>query len=121
MNRKSFLQNSLIIGGAAIVPTNSVFAATHEGNGIDKLTDEKGNFALQTLPYKENFLEPYMDEETVHLHYTFHHGGAVKAANKDMLMIRKAMDENNMEKAEYWHTTDNVYCCCGNHNKLLLG
>lgn len=102
MNRKSFLQNSLIIGGASILPKNSVLAATNEGSGIDKLTDEKGNFALQLLPYKENFLEPYMDEETVHLHYTFHHGGAVKAANKDMLMIHKAMDENNMETVDYW-------------------
>lgn len=102
MNRKEFLQNSLIIGGASILPTNSVLAANTELNGLDKLTDAQGNFALQVLPYKENFLEPYMDEETVHLHYTFHHGGAVKAANKDMLMIRKALDDNNLETVDYW-------------------
>lgn len=30
-----------------------------------------------------------MDAETLHLHYTFHHGGAVKGANKDLQMIKK--------------------------------
>ena len=102
MNRKAFLQNSLILGGASILPTNSVLAANTEFNGIDKLTDKDGNFALQALPYAEFFLEPYMDAETMHLHYTFHHGGAVKAANKDMLMIRKALDDNNLETVDYW-------------------
>ncbi len=102
MNRKEFLQNGLILGSASILPTSSVLATNHALNGLDKLTDAQGNFTLQALPFKENFLEPYMDEETVHLHYTFHHGGAVKAANKDMQMIRKAMDDNNMETVDYW-------------------
>lgn len=102
MNRKAFLQNSLIWGGASILPNNSVLAANIELNGIDKLTDAQGNFALQALPYAETFLEPSMDAETVHLHYTFHHGGAVKAANKDMAEIRKAMDANNFETVDYW-------------------
>ena len=83
MNRKEFLQNGLILGGASILPNNSVLAANTALNGLDKLTDAQGNFALQPLPYNENFLEPSMDAETVHLHHTFHHGGAVKAANKD--------------------------------------
>lgn len=102
MNRKEFLQNSVILGSAAILPNNSILAANTELNGMDKLTDAQGNFALQPLPYNDNFLEPYMDAETVHLHYTFHHGGAVKAANKDMEMIRKAMDEKNFETVDYW-------------------
>ena len=102
MDRKTFLQNTLILGGASILPTNSVLAVNTEQNGLDKLTDEQGNFTLQTLPYNETFLEPYMDAETVHLHYTFHHGGAVKGANKDMAMIRKALDDNNLETVDFW-------------------
>jgi len=43
-----------------------------------------------------------MDAETLHLHYTFHHGGAVKGANMDLQMIKKAMDENSMETVDYW-------------------
>ncbi len=101
MDRKSFLQNASILTGAAILPANSVFSQNVQNNGIDKLTDANGNFSLQPLPYAENFLEPYMDAETTHLHHTFHHGGAVKAANKDLEMIRKAMDSNNFETVDY--------------------
>ena len=96
------MQNSLILGGVSILPVNGALATNIALNGMDKLTDAQGNFALQSLPYNENFLEPYMDSETVHLHYTAHHGGAVKAANKDMLMIRKALDENSLETVDYW-------------------
>ena len=102
MNRKDFLQNSLILGGATILPNNSIFAASLTEGGIDKLTDANGNFAPLPLPYAENFLEPNMDAETTHLHYTFHHGGAVKAANNDMKKIREAMDANNFETVDYW-------------------
>ena len=102
MNRKDFLQNSFILSSAAILPNNSVFAASLNDGGIDKLTDANGNFALLPLPYAENFLEPNMDAETTHLHYTFHHGGAVKAANNDIKKIREAMDANNFETVDYW-------------------
>ncbi|MBL7922274.1 MAG: superoxide dismutase [Bacteroidia bacterium] len=102
MDRKDFIKNSLIIGGAAILPTNSMLAQNMSENGIDKLVDANGNFIQQALPYSENFLEPNMDAETMYLHYTFHHGGAVKGANKDMQMIKKAMDENNFESVDFW-------------------
>lgn len=90
------------MGGASILPLNSVLAQSLQQSGLDRLTDKDGNFALQPLPYNENFLEPSMDQETVHLHYTFHHGDAVKAANKDLQMIRKSVDENNLETVDYW-------------------
>lgn len=102
MNRKDFLKKTAIIGGASILPANSVFSASLQHSGMDKLTDAQGHFALQSLPYSENFLEPHMDEETLHLHYTFHHGDAVKAANKDLEMIQKALDESNVETVDYW-------------------
>jgi Fe-Mn family superoxide dismutase len=38
---------------------------------MDKLTGADGKFALQPLPYSDTFLEPNMDQETLHLHYTF--------------------------------------------------
>lgn len=102
MNRKDFFKTSAILGTTALLPSNTVFAQNLDENGIDKLVDADGNFALQPLPYTENHLEPFMDEETVHLHYTFHHGGAVKAANKDLGMIKKALDEGNLDTVEMW-------------------
>jgi len=102
MDRKEFLKNSLIIGGATILPTNSILAASVSENGMDKLVDASGNFIQQTLPYAENFLEPSMDAETMHLHYTFHHGGAVKAANNDLKKIKDALDTNNLETVDFW-------------------
>lgn len=36
------------------------------------------------------------------MHHTFHHGGAVKGANKDLQMIKKALDENNLETVDFW-------------------
>jgi Fe-Mn family superoxide dismutase len=102
MNRKDFIQNSLILGGATLLPSNSALAATISEGGLDKLTDDNGNFIQAALPYSENFLEPSMDAETMHLHYTFHHGGAVKAANNDLKKIKESLDNNNLETVDYW-------------------
>jgi superoxide dismutase, Fe-Mn family len=102
MNRKELLQNSLILGAASILPANSLLAASLTEGAMDKLADTNGNFIQQPLPYAESFLEPYMDAETLHLHYTFHHGGAVKAANNDLKKIREAMDANNLETIDFW-------------------
>ncbi len=102
MDRKQFLQNSLILGGASILPSNSIFAASVTESGIDKLVDKNGSFIQQILPYSETFLEPSMDAETLHLHYTFHHGGAVKGANKDLENIKKSMSTENFEQVDFW-------------------
>jgi len=50
MDRKEFLTTSAILAGATILPSNSVFAENINNNGIDKLTDEDGNFIHQPLP-----------------------------------------------------------------------
>lgn len=73
MDRKEFLTTGAILTGATILPTNSVFSEIANNNGIDKLTDENGNFIHQPLPYNTGHLEPYMDAETLHLHHTYHH------------------------------------------------
>lgn len=102
MDRKEFLTTSAILAGATILPSNSVFAENINNNGIDKLTDENGNFIHQPLPYNTDYLEPFMDAETLHLHHTFHHGGAVKGANKDIEMIKKVMNSEDLTLADHW-------------------
>lgn len=102
MNRKDFLKAGTLAGSATIFANKAAFTQQLTNNPIDKLVDVNGNYIQQALPYNETFLEPHMDAETMHLHYTFHHGGAVKAANKDLSMIKKAIDENNFETVDYW-------------------
>jgi superoxide dismutase, Fe-Mn family len=102
MNRKNFLKSSALLGTASLLSTTNAFSQNLVANDIDKLVDANGNYIQQTLPYSESFLEPYMDAETMHLHYTFHHGSAVKAANKDQQMIKKALEDNNLETVDFW-------------------
>ena len=102
MNRANFLKSGTLLGAASLLSTGNAFSHNLTDNNIDKLVDANGNYIMQALPYSENFLEPYMDAETMHLHYTFHHGGAVKGANKDLETIKKALDENNLETVDYW-------------------
>lgn len=102
MNRSDFLKSGTLLSAATLLSTSKAFAQNLPNNPIDKLVDVNGNYIQQSLPYSDSFLEPYMDAETMHLHYTFHHGGAVKGANKDLSMIKKALDENNLETVDYW-------------------
>ena len=102
MERRKFIQNSMIVGGATILPQSSAWAQNIEYGGIDRLMDDSGKFIQADLPYAKNFLEPCMDEETLYLHHTFHHGGAVKGANKDLEMINRAMQEDNYEMVDHW-------------------
>jgi superoxide dismutase, Fe-Mn family len=102
MNRKDFLKFGALTSAATVIGTGNAFSQNLTDNNIDKLVDANGNFIQQALPYNENFLEPYMDSETLHLHYTFHHGGATKAANTDLKKIKEALDANNLETVDYW-------------------
>ena len=103
MDRKSFLKGSVLTTGSILLAgAGGVYAQHIEENGIDQLTDDKGNFIHKPLPYNEAFLEPYMDAETLQLHHKFHHGGAVTGANKDLQMIKKALSEGTMETVDFW-------------------
>ncbi|MCC6413803.1 MAG: superoxide dismutase [Saprospiraceae bacterium] len=102
MNRKAFLRNSLLLGGAVALSDQKAFAGNLVNNNIDRLTDEQGNFIHQPLPFAENALEPHMDAETVHLHYTFHHGNAVKAANKFQGKIRESLEKGDFENVDFY-------------------
>jgi len=102
MNRKDFLQKTSLITGASFLAGNDVFSASLAESGIDKLTDEQGNFILGALPYSDTFLEPFMPADVLKLHWTAHHGGAVNTANKATGLIKKALEVNNLEGADYW-------------------
>ncbi len=100
MDRKDFLVSGLLVGGAALLPTGSLLSGADSTNGIDRLTDAEGKFVQAKLPYPEDFLEPYYDAETIHLHYTFHHGSAVTAANNDARAIREAVESGKLQSVD---------------------
>ena len=102
MNRKEFLRNSLLLGGALAISEQRAFAGNLVVNGMDRLTDAQGNFVHQPLPFAESALEPHMDAETVHLHYTFHHGNAVKAANKYQGLIREGLEKGVYDNTDFY-------------------
>jgi Fe-Mn family superoxide dismutase len=52
-----------------------------------------------------------MDEETLHLHHTFHHGGAVKGANKDIEMIKSVMNSGDFTLADHWTKKLSFHLC----------
>ncbi|MDX2046396.1 MAG: hypothetical protein SFU87_06400 [Chitinophagaceae bacterium] len=43
-----------------------------------------------------------MNEKTVYLHHTFHHGGALKAANVDLQKICNAIGENTSKTGSWY-------------------
>jgi Fe-Mn family superoxide dismutase len=102
MKRQDFLKTTVALGAATLLTQQQVFAHNLLSNEFDKLADENGKFIHQPLPYNKNFLEPYMDEETVYLHYTFHHGNAVKAANDFNEKIKAALDKQDLTNADFY-------------------
>lgn len=76
MNRRDFLALSGL-GLIAIITPNLAFA--------DLITTEKGvkkmAHELPPLPYDYNALEPWYDEETLHLHHDKHHAAYVTGLN----------------------------------------
>ena len=102
MNGKPFFKTGSPAGTATLLYAGNAFAQKLAHNPIDKFVEANGNYIQQVLPYNKKNLEPYMDAGTTHLHYRFHHGGAVKAGNNDLHITKKALNENNLEKVNYW-------------------
>lgn len=54
MNRKDFLKSGLILGGATLLPTNSVFSQSLIENKTDLLVDKDGNFLTSSVVHLDN-------------------------------------------------------------------
>jgi Fe-Mn family superoxide dismutase len=87
-NRRKFLLNTLkLSAGAAVlsaIKPLSSFAAepsvTKETAGVAPYV-----FAQIPLPYDYKALEPYIDEQTMNIHYTKHHATYIKNVNEAIL------------------------------------
>ena len=103
-SRRNFMKKAAAttIAVSALSHGSKIFAEPVLIDGIDKLQNDKGEYFLAPLPYQTDALEPYMDAETLNLHHNFHHGGAVKGLNKDIVKIKEALDKNDLDTVDYW-------------------
>lgn len=62
-------------------------------------------FQLPNLPFSYNALEPFIDEETIHVHYNGHHATYVKNLNEALAGLEKFL---NMDIEELLRSLDQV-------------
>ena len=81
-NRREFFKKAGLLGLAGLATklvSNEQLQAL-ETLGNSALTD--GTFTLPKLPYAYNALEPFIDAQTMEIHYTKHHQGYVNKLNE---------------------------------------
>jgi Fe-Mn family superoxide dismutase len=78
MKRRLFLNRSLATGGA-LLSANALLANPEKW--INNLA-ASNQFELPKLGYAYDALEPYIDAQTMEIHYTKHHAGYVKKLNE---------------------------------------
>lgn len=86
MNKRDFIKTSVVFGAGAIfsAPVISSCANTQAvGTGLlaSFIPSEPDGFIQKKLPYEFNALEPYIDQQTMELHYGKHHAGYTKKFN----------------------------------------
>lgn len=59
-------------------------------------------YELPPLPYPYEALEPYIDEQTMHLHHDIHHKGYVDGLNKAEGELAKAREANDFSLVKHW-------------------
>ncbi len=57
---------------------------------------------LPPLPYPYDALEPYIDEETMHLHHDIHHKGYVAGLNRAEEKLAEARASGDLTLAKHW-------------------
>lgn len=80
-DRRDFLKKSALLGLSGLVGTiagkerlDNIEAATHYVSGSPA-------FKLPPLPYAYDALEPFIDKQTMEIHYTKHHQGYIDKLN----------------------------------------
>ncbi|MES2654673.1 MAG: superoxide dismutase [Bacteroidota bacterium] len=77
LTRKSFVKSAALLAGATILNSEKTEAKI---NTILAKLDK--DFALPPLPYGYDALEPFIDKQTMEIHYTKHHQAYVTKLNE---------------------------------------
>lgn len=89
LSRKSFVKSAAILAGATLL--NSEEAEAKINNLLVKLDKD---FALPPLGYNYDVLEPFIDKQTMEIHYTKHHQAYVNKLNEAKAKIEKGNFKN---------------------------
>ncbi|MDO9000611.1 superoxide dismutase [Sediminibacterium sp.] len=81
-NRRDFLKKGALLGLAGIAKGLVGENKINQLESISANLEEKDKFTLLPLPYSYNALEPYIDAQTMEIHYSKHHQGYVNNLNK---------------------------------------
>lgn len=80
--RRDFFKKAGLLGLSGLV-TNLISNEKLQAiENISLMAEENEAFKLPILPYAYNTLEPFIDEQTMEIHYTKHHQGYVKKLNE---------------------------------------
>ncbi len=80
-NRRDFFKKAGLLGLAGIA---SKLVSNEQLHALESLANtglETNTFVLPKLPYAFNALEPFIDTQTMEIHYTKHHQGYVNKLN----------------------------------------
>lgn len=84
LSRKSFVKSAALLAGATLLNTEKTEAKI---NSILAKMDK--DFALSPLGYNYDALEPFIDKQTMEIHYTKHHQAYVTKLNEAKAKIEK--------------------------------
>lgn len=77
MERRKFIQKSVASG--------ALFVSVASGTNLLALPKNTLEFTLPKLDYAFDGLEPYIDKQTMEIHYSKHHDAYVKNLNKEVI------------------------------------
>lgn len=105
-SRRNFIGTGLA-GLTAMGLTGYAHGASHGDSAVRDLffetpIEDNGDYAMPTLPYAYNALEPAIDEQTMRLHHDIHFNGYRVGLNRAFAALKDARLSGDFSKVQYW-------------------
>lgn len=94
MDKRSFLKKAALAGAGAVIAGQGTIQAV--SNRFNSESSDLPGFQQYPLKYSFSALEPYIDAQTMEIHYTKHHAAYTKNFNN--ILKEQQITENSIEK-----------------------